>query len=185
MDASEDPLDDLRRGACRDVEGGRCVPQSMRCEAMKASGGNGRQPCAGAEVRGSYRRPAGSGEDVVVGPKPRRCGQPARHRASSAVAQGAGADLEYLVLADSVLVLQGQHDVVVITDDREAQVGHDHRALMDSLPAGSPDHTRAHRAYVEALRSYRDRTGGFWVASIDPAVSQEGLVLQPEFVMLG
>jgi hypothetical protein len=47
---------------------------------------------------------------------------------------------------------------------------------MDSLPAGSPEHTRAHRAYVEALRKYRNRAGGFWVASIDPAASQEALV---------
>lgn len=101
---------------------------------------------------------------------------PGTPSATVIVIRETGADLEYLVLADSVLILQEQDKVVAITDDREAQVGLNHRALMDSLPAGSPEHTRAHRAYVEALRSYRNRAGGFWVASIDPAVSQEAIV---------
>ena len=92
----------------------------------------------------------------------------------------AGTDLEYLVLADSVLLLQTQDETIAITDDREAQVGRQHRSAMDALPSGSPEHVAAHRAYIETLRGYRNRVGGFWVASVDPAVATEAIVgLQP------
>jgi hypothetical protein len=46
------------------------------------------------------------------------------------------------VLTDSVLVLQTRELTVALCDDREAQVGH-HRAAMDALPSGGPDHVAA------------------------------------------
>ncbi|MDH6136328.1 hypothetical protein P3T37_005753 [Kitasatospora sp. MAA4] len=86
-------------------------------------------------------------------------------------------DVEYLVLADSTLVLEpadGQGPVPV-TDDREAQVGAALRQLMDAQPTGSTAHTDAHRAYVEAMRAHRNQPGGFWVAAADPAAAREAL----------
>lgn len=51
---------------------------------------------------------------------------------------------------------------------------------MDALPSGSPEHVAAHRAYVETLRGYRNRIGGCWVASVDPAAATEAVIgLQP------
>ncbi|WP_066935128.1 protein phosphatase 2C domain-containing protein [Microtetraspora fusca] len=88
-----------------------------------------------------------------------------------------GDDLDYLVLADSVLVLDviGTEDPVVITDDREGQVGKRYRTAMDALDSGTTDHTAALRTYVEAMRAHRNRDGGFWVASSDPLVAEQAL----------
>jgi hypothetical protein len=96
---------------------------------------------------------------------------------STVVAVRLGADnAEYLVLADSVLVLDVIGTApVVVTDDREAQIGQSHRASMDALLAGSPEHSKALRQYVETLRKYRNTEGGFWVAASDPSAADHAL----------
>ncbi|MFF3672284.1 protein phosphatase 2C domain-containing protein [Microtetraspora malaysiensis] len=88
-----------------------------------------------------------------------------------------GDALDFLVLADSVLVLDaiGEDEPMVITDDREAQVGKRYRTAMDSLASGTADHTAALRKYVEAMRAHRNRDGGFWVASSDPLAAEQAL----------
>ncbi|WP_326824626.1 protein phosphatase 2C domain-containing protein [Streptosporangium sp. NBC_01756] len=85
--------------------------------------------------------------------------------------------LDYLVLADSVLVLDmlDAAEPMVICDDREAQVGAAYRATMNALPSGSPEHAAAHRGYVETLRDHRNRDGGFWVAAVDPLAAEQAL----------
>jgi Protein phosphatase 2C len=83
--------------------------------------------------------------------------------------------LDYLVLADSVLVLDLSTELRVVTDDHEAQIGEQFRAQMDALPNGTPEHERAHREYVESLRAYRNRPGGFWVASTKPEAASQAL----------
>ncbi|MFI6534759.1 protein phosphatase 2C domain-containing protein [Nonomuraea sp. NPDC050547] len=84
------------------------------------------------------------------------------------------AAVEWLVLADSVLVLD-TGEPMVICDDREAQVGALHRSEMDALASGSDEHASAHRRYVETLRSFRNRDGGFWVAATDPLAADQAL----------
>jgi hypothetical protein len=87
-----------------------------------------------------------------------------------------GTDVEYLVLADSVLlfdVVDG--DPIVLTDDREAQIGRAHRTEMDALPSGSPEHDLALKKYVETLRKYRNATDGFWVAAADSSAADHAL----------
>lgn len=85
--------------------------------------------------------------------------------------------VEWLVLADSVLVLDvGTAEPMVITDDREAQVGARYRARMDALDSGSREHVAARREYVEAMRAHRNRDGGFWVAATDPLAAERALV---------
>lgn len=83
---------------------------------------------------------------------------------------------EYLVLADSVLVfdVDGESPIVV-TDDREAQIGRVHRRAMDALPSGTPEHSAALRQYVETLRSYRNADGGFWVADSNPVAAEHAV----------
>ena len=84
--------------------------------------------------------------------------------------------LSYLVLADSVLVLDRLGEgPQVITDDREAQVGRELRKPMDALPTNTPEHDDARRTYMEALRASRNRSGGFWVAAVDPAAAGQAL----------
>ena len=80
--------------------------------------------------------------------------------------------LEYLVLADSVLIADiAGGTPTVITDDREAIVGKDLRGPVDSLPTGTPEHQAALRTFVEAKQRSRNVPGGFWVASADPAAA--------------
>ncbi|WP_212808315.1 hypothetical protein [Micromonospora endophytica] len=85
--------------------------------------------------------------------------------------------LEYLVLADSVLLLdQADHAPLVVSDDREADVGRLYRATMDGLTNGTPEHDQARRDYVQALRAHRNKPGGFWVAAADPSAADEAIV---------
>src|SRR4051794_23157204 len=82
--------------------------------------------------------------------------------------------LVYLVLADSVLVLQradGSHEVVC--DNREAEVARPYRPAMTSTTHGTPEHAEARRVFMNAIREHRNRPGGFWVASSDPAAAHE------------
>ncbi|MBQ0979103.1 protein phosphatase 2C domain-containing protein [Micromonospora sp. M61] len=84
---------------------------------------------------------------------------------------------DYLVLADSVLVLDQAGDApVVITDDREAIVGSHYRAAMDAAVNGTPEHDQARREYIEALRAHRNQPGGFWVAANDAQAASEALI---------
>ncbi|MFJ8688332.1 hypothetical protein [Micromonospora wenchangensis] len=83
---------------------------------------------------------------------------------------------DYLVLADSVLVLDHAGSAPdVITDGRVDAVGSRYRAAMDATPNGSPEHDRALREYIEALRAHRNQPGGYWVAADDPGVAAEAL----------
>ena len=84
--------------------------------------------------------------------------------------------VEYLVLADSVLVVDlASGDPLVLTDDREADVGRGYRAEMDRLENGTPAHDDARRRYVQALRSHRNQLGGFWVAAADPKAADQAI----------
>jgi hypothetical protein len=46
---------------------------------------------------------------------------------------------------------------------------------MDKLPAGTAEHRVAHREYVRAMRAYRNRDGGFWVADARRAAASHAL----------
>jgi Protein phosphatase 2C len=83
--------------------------------------------------------------------------------------------IDYLVLADSVLVLDLSTELRVVTDDHEAQIGRQFRARMDAWPNGTPEHEKAQREYVESLRAHRNRPGGFWVASTEPEAATQAL----------
>ncbi|MEU1812751.1 hypothetical protein [Micromonospora aurantiaca (nom. illeg.)] len=85
------------------------------------------------------------------------------------------ARLRYLVLADSVLVINELGNQHVISDGREAETGRRHRGAMDAVPADTAAHDDSRRAYVETLRAYRNHPGGFWVAAADPQAASEAL----------
>ncbi|MEV4457025.1 integrase [Microbispora sp. NPDC049633] len=84
--------------------------------------------------------------------------------------------LDWLVLGDSTLILNtGTPDPMVICDDRLEQVAAPHRTRLDSLLGGTGEHAEARREYVETLGTYRNRDGGFWVASTDPLAADQAL----------
>lgn len=96
--------------------------------------------------------------------------------ATVVIARVTGGRLQYLVLADSVLVLDRPGAApTVITDNREAIVGAIHRADMDAHANGTTAHDEALRVYVETMRRYRNQPGGFWVAAADPAAAHQAV----------
>ncbi|MEV7801939.1 integrase [Microbispora sp. NPDC088329] len=85
--------------------------------------------------------------------------------------------LDWLVLGDSTLILDtGTPEPIVICDDRLEQIASPHRTRLDSLRGGTPEHAEARREYVETLGTYRNRDGGFWVASTDPLAADHALI---------
>ncbi|TDE12628.1 protein phosphatase 2C domain-containing protein [Jiangella asiatica] len=86
-----------------------------------------------------------------------------------------GGTFEYIVLADSPLVLDLATGPMVICDDREARIGARYRSAMDAAPNGTAAHTTALREYVETMRNHRNRVGGFWVASTDPTAAEHAV----------
>lgn len=90
----------------------------------------------------------------------------------------AGDRLEYLVLADSVLLLvpAGTDAPIVITDLRADEVRSEERRKLDATPCGTPEHDEALRRHVQSSWAYRNRPGGFWVAAADPSITDEAIV---------
>ena len=101
---------------------------------------------------------------------------PATPSSTVIVLRRAGDAIEYLVLADSVLVLDtGEDPPIVITDDREAKIGKRYRARMDALTNGTPEHDEARRDYVRAVQAHRNTSGGFWVAAANPEAAEHAI----------
>ncbi|SDZ41728.1 Protein phosphatase 2C [Micromonospora pattaloongensis] len=87
-----------------------------------------------------------------------------------------GGRADYLVLADSVLLLDtADGEPVVICDERNATFAAQHRAAMIAASHGTPEQHRAHLAYIEAVRVHRNRPDGFWVAAAEPRAAYEAL----------
>jgi Protein phosphatase 2C len=79
--------------------------------------------------------------------------------------------LEYLVLCDSVLLLQPrQGEPRAVTDPQLGDITRQLRPSSD-LPAGTPEHDAAWRAYAKQLEEARNQPGGFWLAAADPAAA--------------
>jgi hypothetical protein len=82
---------------------------------------------------------------------------------------------EYLVLADSTLVLDRSHELEVITDPREALIGREFRAAMDATPNGTRAHEEALATYIASIAMHRNQPGGFWVAAADPTAADHAI----------
>ena len=81
--------------------------------------------------------------------------------------------LEYLVLADSTLLIGAPEGTITITDNREATVGAHYRTPGDWFNIHSLDHQRSVSDYVNSMRSRRNTRDGFWVAAADPTAASE------------
>ncbi|MDA8371249.1 MAG: protein phosphatase 2C domain-containing protein [Nocardiopsaceae bacterium] len=85
-------------------------------------------------------------------------GNPDSPSATAAVARASGHGVDYLVLADSAVLLPGTGaSATAITDDR-----------LDHLPGGRP-YSR------ELVRSSRNTPGGFWVASTSAEAARQAV----------
>ncbi|MFI8213994.1 hypothetical protein [Streptomyces werraensis] len=87
-----------------------------------------------------------------------------------------GEVLDYLVLSDSVLVLDlGEDGIQTITDKRvEAVAGAEMRAALQG-PTGTPEHAAQVSALVTVQRRLRNQPDGYWVAATNPAAADEAI----------
>lgn len=80
--------------------------------------------------------------------------------------------VEYLVLGDSVVVLDRAHRApLVVSDPREEIVSGPYRSALDAVPEGGDEYRRV----LGDLRANRNRPGGFWVAKDDPGAADEAI----------
>lgn len=102
-------------------------------------------------------------------------GHPATPGATVIIARQSGDTLEYLVLCDSVLVLQPRAgEPRAITDTQLGETVARFRPAA-SLQPGTPEHHAAWRAYSRQIEDARNRPGGYWLAAADPAAAAHAL----------
>jgi hypothetical protein len=84
--------------------------------------------------------------------------------------------LDYLLLADSFLVLdEVGGDPQVVTDEREVTARRFATAALDGVPAGTPEYDRVRDSCIEALWARRNQPGGYWIAKDDPHAAEEAV----------
>jgi len=99
---------------------------------------------------------------------------PSSPQATVAIFRIDGKHAEFLMLADSVLVLdKAGDDPKVITDEREVALRRECSAVLDGIAKGTPEYHAAREAYVEAVRARRNQPGGYWIAKDDPRAATE------------
>jgi hypothetical protein len=101
---------------------------------------------------------------------------PGTPSATVIIARYNSGELEYLVLADSLLLLQPRHGgPVVITDTRLEDIAAELRPDYYQLRPGTPEHQAARLAYITELDKRRNQPGGYWSAAADPAAAGEAI----------
>ena len=89
--------------------------------------------------------------------------------------------VEYLVLGDSVLVLDKAHGApLVVSDPREVIISRSYESVLEATAEGSDEYHRI----LRALRANRNQPGGFWVAKDDQRAADEAITGSPAFPLL-
>nr|WTA64739.1 hypothetical protein OHB51_19630 [Micromonospora sp. NBC_00855] len=84
--------------------------------------------------------------------------------------------LEWLLLADSYLVLDRvDASPLVVTDEREATARRECSAPLAGVVPGTPEYDRVRVSCVSALRALRNQPGGYWIAKEDPRAAREAV----------
>ena len=82
--------------------------------------------------------------------------------------------VEYLVLGDSTLLIDRDgREPAVITDQRIEEVAVAEQEAMKALPTGTAGHFAARVRFVGRQRELRNRPGGYWITSTDPAAAAQ------------
>jgi hypothetical protein len=81
--------------------------------------------------------------------------------------------IDYLVLADTVIVLDHGDKLTIVTDDRVSQVAEEAHAETRRHTVGSPEHARAVSQLSRTQRQSRNHPGGYWVAAADPVAARQ------------
>lgn len=84
--------------------------------------------------------------------------------------------LDYLLLADSFLVLdQVRGGPRTITDEREVAARRVCSAPLRGMAPGTPGYDRIRESCVQAMRARRNQPGGYWIAKEDPRAAAEAV----------
>jgi hypothetical protein len=96
---------------------------------------------------------------------------------SAAVAMLRDSDqvVDYLVLADATVLLEGPNGVQAVSDDRLAQVAVTEHSAMHQEATGTTTHQRRYTDLVTELRRHRNQDQGYWVASSSPDAAYHAL----------
>ncbi len=101
---------------------------------------------------------------------------PISPQATVLIARAHQGRLDYLLLADSFLVLdQTGGESHVITDDREVATRRICTAPLDGVPPGTPEYDRIRDSCIEDFRARRNQPGGYWIAKDDPHAAEEAV----------
>ncbi|MGB9280701.1 MAG: protein phosphatase 2C domain-containing protein [Pseudonocardiaceae bacterium] len=100
---------------------------------------------------------------------------PGTPQSTVAVVRVRGRELEWLVLADSVIVLDFDGELRVISDDRVEGAAQAQRDEALCSRVGSTEHDQGVSRLVQTQRGLRNQPGGYWVAAADPAAASESL----------
>jgi len=103
-------------------------------------------------------------------------GHPDTPSATVVITRRHGGSLEYLVLCDSVLLLQYRDgDPRAITDTRIDAVAGPLRPARPGTASGTSGDDAAWRAYGLQIDAARNQPGGFWIAAADAQVARQAL----------
>jgi hypothetical protein len=83
--------------------------------------------------------------------------------------------VDYLVLADAIVVLDLPGGVQVVTDDRLAQLATVEHAAMHQQPTGTAVHRQRYAELMTELQRQRNSDDGYWVASSNPQAAEHAL----------
>jgi hypothetical protein len=101
---------------------------------------------------------------------------PCSPQATVLVVRAHGGRLDYLLLADSYLVLDRVDGVPqVVTDEREVDAQRACSVPLDGLAPGTPEFDRVLQSCVEELRARRNQPGGYWIAKEDPLAAEHAV----------
>ncbi len=101
---------------------------------------------------------------------------PASPQATVAIVRAHRGRLDYLLLADSFLLLDRvRGGPQVVTDEREVDTRRICAAPLDGVPGGTPEYDRILDSCITRMRARRNRPGGYWIAKDDPRAAQEAV----------
>ncbi|MEU8422649.1 hypothetical protein AB0C15_17415 [Micromonospora sp. NPDC048835] len=101
---------------------------------------------------------------------------PSSPQATVAVVRAHQGRLDWLLLADSYLVLdQVEAGPQVVTDERETTARRECSAPLVGVAQGTPEYDRVLASCVTAIRARRNRPGGYWIAKDDPRAADEAV----------
>lgn len=100
---------------------------------------------------------------------------PSSPSATVAILRFSDARADYLVLGDSVLVLETPGAPLVVSDPREVTLSQPYRTALQAAAEGSAEYEQIRSDFIDVLRANRNQPGGFWVAKEDPRAAVEAI----------